>query len=228
MLLCNVRCHWLYPQISWHQGNWFHLCISENRKVIWLYFKWYCLTRWICIYIVIPAVIGWTIMLVTYHTMLPIKYEHGFAMVFIIVVIFMNWHFLILVASVQPDTLLWRHNERDGVSITGVPIVCSNVCSGADQRKHQSSASLAFVSPVIGEFPTQQASIAEMSIWWRHHEHGQLQQSILYGTVNELIHKSHNTHVPYSKIHIPKYTTQNRNVHFCSEWCIVGYVTGVM
>ena len=29
--------------------------------------------------------------------------------------------------------------------ITGVSIVYSNVCSGADQRKHQSSASLAFV-----------------------------------------------------------------------------------
>ena len=29
--------------------------------------------------------------------------------------------------------------------ITGVSIVCSMVCSGADQRKHQSSASLAFV-----------------------------------------------------------------------------------
>ena len=29
--------------------------------------------------------------------------------------------------------------------ITGVSIVCSTICSGADQRKHQSSASLAFV-----------------------------------------------------------------------------------
>ena len=29
--------------------------------------------------------------------------------------------------------------------ITGISIVCWNVCSGADQRKHQSSASLAFV-----------------------------------------------------------------------------------
>ena len=29
--------------------------------------------------------------------------------------------------------------------ISGVSIVCSIVCSGADQRKHQSSASLAFV-----------------------------------------------------------------------------------
>ena len=30
--------------------------------------------------------------------------------------------------------------------ITGVSIVCSTVCSDGDQRKHQSSASLAFVS----------------------------------------------------------------------------------
>ena len=29
--------------------------------------------------------------------------------------------------------------------ITGVSIVYATVCSGADQRKHQSSASLAFV-----------------------------------------------------------------------------------
>ena len=29
--------------------------------------------------------------------------------------------------------------------ITGVSVVCSNVCSGTDQRKHQSSMSLAFV-----------------------------------------------------------------------------------
>ena len=32
--------------------------------------------------------------------------------------------------------------------ITGVSIVCSNVCSGADQWKHQSSASLTFVSGI--------------------------------------------------------------------------------
>ena len=41
------------------------------------------------------------------------------------------------------------------------------VYSGADQRKHESSASLAFVP---GEFPAQMASNAEnVSIWWRHH-----------------------------------------------------------
>ena len=34
--------------------------------------------------------------------------------------------------------------------ITGVSIVCSAVCSGADQRKPQSSASLAFVKEIHG------------------------------------------------------------------------------
>ena len=41
---------------------------------------------------------------------------------------------------------------------TGTSIVHSTICSGADQRKHQSPASLAFVvgnSPVIGEFPAK-------------------------------------------------------------------------
>ena len=53
--------------------------------------------------------------------------------------------------------------------ITGVLIVCSTVCSGADQRNHQRSASLAFVR-VTGGFPSQRASNAEnVSFWWRHH-----------------------------------------------------------
>ena len=38
------------------------------------------------------------------------------------------------------NTLQWRHNERNNVSI-----VCSTFGSGADQRKLQRSASLAFV-----------------------------------------------------------------------------------
>ena len=51
--------------------------------------------------------------------------------------------------------------------ITSLTIVCLTVYSGGDQRKHQSSASLAFVT---GEFPAQKASNAEnVSIWWRHH-----------------------------------------------------------
>ena len=56
--------------------------------------------------------------------------------------------------------------------ITSFRIVYSTVYSGADQRKHQSSASLAFVRGIhrTGEFPAQMASNAEnVSIWWRHH-----------------------------------------------------------
>ena len=49
--------------------------------------------------------------------------------------------------------------------ITSLTIVYSIVYSDADQRKHQSSASLAFV------FPAQMASYAENgSIWWRHND----------------------------------------------------------
>ena len=57
--------------------------------------------------------------------------------------------------------------------ITGLKIVYSLVYSGADQSKHQSSASnglCAGNSSVTGEFPAQRASNAEnVSIWWRHH-----------------------------------------------------------
>ena len=53
--------------------------------------------------------------------------------------------------------------------ITGLPIVYSTVYSGADQRKHQISASLAFMRRILtvtGKFPAQKASNAEnVSIW---------------------------------------------------------------
>ena len=50
--------------------------------------------------------------------------------------------------------------------ITSLTIVYSTVHWDADQRKHQSSASLAFVWGI----PAQMASNAEnVSIWWRHH-----------------------------------------------------------
>ena len=48
--------------------------------------------------------------------------------------------------------------------ITSLTIVYSNVYSDVDQRKHQSSASLAFTgnSPGTGEFPAQMASTRKM------------------------------------------------------------------
>ena len=57
--------------------------------------------------------------------------------------------------------------------ITSAPILCSTFFSDADQRKHPSSASLAFVRgnpPVTGGFHSQKASNVEnASIRWRHH-----------------------------------------------------------
>ena len=51
--------------------------------------------------------------------------------------------------------------------ITSLTSVFSIVYSDADQRKHESSASLG-----TGEFPAQMVSYAEnVSIWWRHHGH---------------------------------------------------------
>ena len=52
--------------------------------------------------------------------------------------------------------------------ITSLTIVYTTVYSGADRRKHQSSASLAFarvILPATGEFP------AQTSIWWRHFDY---------------------------------------------------------
>ena len=57
--------------------------------------------------------------------------------------------------------------------ITSLTVVYSIVYSGADQRKHQSSASLAFVRGTHRDLwiPAQRTSNAEnVSIWWRHHE----------------------------------------------------------
>ena len=54
--------------------------------------------------------------------------------------------------------------------ITSLPIVYPTVDSDADQRKYQSSTSLAFVRG-IHRSPAQMASNAEnASIWWRHHD----------------------------------------------------------
>ena len=69
--------------------------------------------------------------------------------------------------------------------ITGVSIVYLTVYSGADHIRHQSFASLAFLSvgnsPVTGKFPAQRASNVEnVSIWRRYHE-------VVIGSVNGLM-----------------------------------------
>ena len=56
--------------------------------------------------------------------------------------------------------------------ITSLTVVYSNVYSDADQRKHQSPASLAFVwgSHRDRWIPRTKGQLREnVSIWWRHH-----------------------------------------------------------
>ena len=78
----------------------------------------------------------------------------------------------------QPETRFTHYSDvimSAMVSqITDVSIVCSTDCSGANQRKHQSSAPLGLCEgnpPVTGGFPSQRASnTGDISIWWRHHD----------------------------------------------------------
>ena len=57
--------------------------------------------------------------------------------------------------------------------ITGVSIVCWNVCSGANHRKRPKLRVTELREgnlPMTGGFPSQRASNTEnASIWWRHH-----------------------------------------------------------
>ena len=78
--------------------------------------------------------------------------------------------------------------------ITSLAIVYLTVYSGADQRKHQSSTSLAFVRRIHRwpvNSPEQRASDAEnISIWWRHHDTGVMRPcvfGILYRSGNVII-----------------------------------------
>ena len=59
-----------------------------------------------------------------------------------------------------------------GAMASRITHIYSTVCSGTDQRIHQSYATGLSEGnlPVIGEFPSQRASNAEcFSIWWGHH-----------------------------------------------------------
>ena len=73
-----------------------------------------------------------------------------------------------------PNTLLWRHNGRDGVSNHQPHEYLLN---HSFMRRSKKTSKLrvtglcAGTSPETGEFPAQMVSNAEnVSIWWRHHE----------------------------------------------------------
>ena len=58
--------------------------------------------------------------------------------------------------------------------ITSISIVYLTVSTGADQRKHQSPASLAFVRGIhrgpVNSPHKMPSNAKNVSIWWRHHE----------------------------------------------------------
>ena len=79
-------------------------------------------------------------------------------------------------ARAAEDTMMANGHYNDVImgaiasQITSLTIVYSIVYSDADQRKHQSSASLAFVRGIHRWIPCKMVSYAEnVSIWWRHH-----------------------------------------------------------
>ena len=64
--------------------------------------------------------------------------------------------------------------------ITSFMIVYSTVYSGADKKDIKAPRHLPLCG-VTGEFPAKMASNAEnVSIWWRHHGHGQCIMKFLY------------------------------------------------
>ena len=87
---------------------------------------------------------------------------------------------LLIHAPVSDIPCQWHYNHvwmsETASQIMGPTIVYSILRSGADQRKHQSSASLAFVRGIHrwpGNSPPQMVSNAEsVSNWWRHHGKG--------------------------------------------------------
>ena len=81
-----------------------------------------------------------------------------------------------IVNDSKPYNILFHHYSAFMLSamtsqITGVSIVCSTVCSGAAQRKHQSSASLAReIHLWLVDSPQRANNSEKVSIWWRHQE----------------------------------------------------------
>ena len=78
--------------------------------------------------------------------------------------------------DIFPQVLWYYSDVKMGAmasQITGVSMVCSTVYSGADQRKYQSSASLAFVREIHRwpvNSPHKGPVTRKISIWWRHHD----------------------------------------------------------
>ena len=105
--------------------------------------------------------------------------------------------------------------------ITSLMVVYSIAYSDADQRNHQSPASLAFLRGFTGtgEFPAQTSSNAEnVSIWWRHHG------SIIKQTLAKFESKSKSIwyQLYCSRIDVPKH----KSLNIMHIW--IHYISGIV
>ena len=88
--------------------------------------------------------------------------------------------------------------------ITMLTMVYSTVYSDADQRKHQSSASLAFVQGIHREPVNSPHKRPEnVSIWWRHHDspsqlYSRLSDAFIYIAIISVSTDSGNGLSPFS------------------------------
>ena len=101
------------------------------------------------------------------------------------------------------------------------PLFTQPFILGEDQRKHQSSASLAFCagnSPGTGEFPAQMASYADFfSIWWRHHGRRDCASHL------KMKMKSTDEFQIFTLVSVTSLTHWGRVTHICvSEQTIIG------
>ena len=94
------------------------------------------------------------------------------------------WTVIVTNESQYSDVIMNAMASR----ITGVRIIYATVSLGADQRKHQSSASLVFVWGIDRWIPAQWASgVKNVSIWWRNY--GFLWHGISIGTHGQVVPK---------------------------------------
>ena len=142
--------HWGYPLFRWRHCHWFEeqVSIELPSTAIYPIFKWFTMVwrGWEDTGIVIPKMAT-------------------------------RWYTPLIITSVNPRSYHYSDVILRAMAsqITGVSMVYSTICSGSDQRKHQRSASLAFVRGIHRSSVNspQRASNAEnVSIWWRHHAHG--------------------------------------------------------
>ena len=149
--------------IIWHQ--WTTL---DQRWVIYsivLFLSIYYHYHYYCYYHIIIIIIIITIVIIIIICYYHYHYNHCY---------YHYYYFQLYTCCAKMDVVHYR-DVIMGVTasqITSLTIVFSTVYSDADQRKHQSSASLAFVRGIHRRpvnSPTNGQLGGKCFIWWRHH-----------------------------------------------------------